>query len=124
MTAPNDRVTVSATLGSSPGVVPDAQRKHAEQGGATAELVAVLAIKCGGVAMRGRAGVIGLTPARAAAPLARPAHDGPVGPEAGAMTEQLASQHHAPPDGSDRWSDVSTIGYLDAAHRRGAPSRR
>ncbi len=121
--ATNGRVAVSAALGSSAGLVPDAQRKHAEQGRAVAELVAVLAIKRGSVAMGGGAGLIGLARTRATASLALPAHDGALGPESGAMTEQLAAQAHPPPAGSGRRGDVHAIGYPDAARRRAEGSR-
>jgi hypothetical protein len=82
-----------AALGALSDLVPDAQGEQSEQGGASAELVSVFAVKCFGVVggLGGR--LVGLLPAGVAVAVAFPVHDRAFGPESVAVAEYAAAEH-------------------------------
>jgi hypothetical protein len=102
--------------------VPEAQREHSQDGGASAEFVSVFAIEGLGVSARVLGRVVGFASACIAVAFAFPVHDRAFVPESVAVSEYPTAQHqliiaHGRGSGSDtsaaatsRWSDGDVVG--------------
>jgi hypothetical protein len=82
-----------AALGVLADLVPEAQREQSERGGASAELVSVLAIECFGVVAGLGGRLVGFLSAGVAVAFAFPVHDRAFGPELVAVAEYAAAEH-------------------------------
>jgi hypothetical protein len=101
-----------AALGALADLVPEAQREHAEEGSAPAELVSVFAIECFGVVAGLRGRLVGFLSAGVAVAFAFPVHDRAFGPESVAVAEYPAAEHQVVIVGDRRRCRVARAGAL------------
>jgi hypothetical protein len=90
---PSGRTGGLAALGALADFVPEAEREHSQQGGASAELVSVFAIKRFGVVAGLSGRLVGFLSAGVAVAFAFPVHDRAFVPESVAVAEYAAAEH-------------------------------